>query len=76
MTYYHGFETPQMVFSGFPLWFFQKAQARGLADFVLRDIFGLARAPSAARPASVRATLPATSSTLVGARRRAAPQRR
>ena len=78
MTYYHGFESPQMVFSGFPLWFFQRAQARALADFVLRDIFGLTRSPSTVAPARVRAaalTLPSPS-TVVSARRAAAPQRR
>ena len=48
MTYYHGFESPQMVFSGFPLWQFQRAQARALGDFVLRDIFGLDRNPTPA----------------------------
>src|SRR5690242_18891072 len=26
MTYYHGGQTPQMVFSGFPLWYFQRKQ--------------------------------------------------
>jgi len=43
MTYYHGFDSPQMVFSGFPLWHFQKDQARALADFVLQDIFRLSK---------------------------------
>ena len=40
MTYYHGFQSPQMVFCGFPLWFFQRAQVVELSDFVLQDIFG------------------------------------
>lgn len=79
MTYYHGFETPQMVFSGFPLWFFQKTQARALGDFVLRDIFGLTRSASATVPARVQAaaTLPGTTTTsMLSAHRRAVPQRR
>jgi hypothetical protein len=54
MTYYHGFQSPQMVFSGFPLWFFQRTQARNLSQFVLTDIFQLARSPVAA-PAKVGA---------------------
>lgn len=58
MTYYHGLDFPaiipvpgaaqplaQVVFSGFPLWYFRRAQQIVLADFVLQDIFGHARAP-------------------------------
>jgi hypothetical protein len=54
MTYYHGFESPQLVFSGFPLWQFQRTQVTRLAQFVLTDIFQLPRTPSAA-PARVAA---------------------
>jgi hypothetical protein len=43
MTYYHGFQSPQMVFCGFPLWFFQRAQVQELSDFVLQEIFGYTR---------------------------------
>jgi hypothetical protein len=44
MTYYHGFQSGPVVFSGFPFWYFQKQQATKLVDFVLQDIWGLSRA--------------------------------
>jgi len=53
MTYYHGLQSPQMVFCGFPLWFFQRAQVQELSDFVLQEIFGFARGPAATQPARV-----------------------
>jgi hypothetical protein len=43
MTYYHGFESGPVVFSGFPVWYFQKAQGQALVDFVLHDIWGLSK---------------------------------
>src|SRR5262249_18148890 len=43
MTYYHGFESGPVVFSGFPLWYFQRSQVVALTDFVLHDIWGLNR---------------------------------
>ena len=43
MTYYHGFESGPVVFSGFPVWYFQKAQCQQLVDFVLHDIWGLSK---------------------------------
>ena len=49
MTYYHGFQTPQMVFSGFPLWFWQRKQVIELVDFVMQQIFQLPAPPSGAR---------------------------
>jgi hypothetical protein len=36
-----------VVFSGFPVWYFQKAQCQQLVDFVLHDIWG---SPSRPRP--------------------------
>ena len=51
MTYYHGFRTDQVVFSGFPLWHFSRPQAQYLADFVLQDIFGMEKSPPPPRPA-------------------------
>ncbi len=45
MTYYHGGESGTTVFSGFPPWHFQRAQAILLADFVLQRIWGLSREP-------------------------------
>ncbi|MEY4375340.1 MAG: hypothetical protein RL760_1507, partial [Candidatus Eisenbacteria bacterium] len=43
--YYHGREGPPFVFSGFPIWYFQRAQAISLLDFVLQRIWGLSRRP-------------------------------
>ncbi len=45
MTYYRGAEGGATVFSGFPLWYFQRAQAIQIGDFVLQRIWGLSRAP-------------------------------
>ncbi len=45
MTYYHGAECGPVVFSGFPLWYFQRAQVLQVADFVLQRLWGLSRAP-------------------------------
>jgi len=65
MTYYHGLDFPSafqhpthpapqalahVVFSGFPLWYFRRAQQLVLADFVLQDIFGHSRAPVPRQP--------------------------
>jgi hypothetical protein len=43
MTYYHGFESGPVVFSGLPVWYFQRTQGQGLVDFVLQDIWGYTR---------------------------------
>jgi len=43
MTYYHGLENGPLVFSGFPVWFFTRADGQALSRFVLTDIFGIAR---------------------------------
>jgi len=49
MTYYHGTEGGSVVFSGFPIWHFQRTQCAALTDFVLQDIWGMTRqAPQAA----------------------------
>jgi hypothetical protein len=45
MTYYHGPLGGKLVFSGFPLWYFQRSQVLALGDFVLQRIFGLSREP-------------------------------
>lgn len=44
MTLQHGSATGPVVFTGFDLWHFQRQQLIGLVDFVLRDLWGLARA--------------------------------
>lgn len=41
MTWYHGVESAQAVFTGFPLWEWTRADCAGLVDFVLHDIWGL-----------------------------------
>lgn len=43
MTYYHGNEANQFVFSGFSLWNYARQDCMGLIDFVLQDIWGLTR---------------------------------
>lgn len=45
MTYYHGTESGSVVFSGFPVWFFPRAQAIQVSDFVLQGVWGLPRRP-------------------------------
>ncbi len=76
MTYYHGFETPQVVFCGFPMWQFQRGQVERLADFVLRDIFGLTRSLAPAAPVRATAALPSAGRTGTVTRPAAAPLRR
>ncbi len=51
MTLYHGSENAPLVFSGFPLWYFQRGQAAGVIDFVLQDLWGMTKRTSATRPA-------------------------
>lgn len=53
MTYYHGFECGSVVFSGFPIWLFQRTQVATLVDFVLQDIWGLRREPGSGGGATV-----------------------
>jgi hypothetical protein len=43
MTLYHGTDCGPTVFSGFPLWYFQRAQAIQLGDFVLQRVWHLTR---------------------------------
>jgi hypothetical protein len=61
MTYYHGFQSPQVVFSGFPVWYFQRKQVIELVDFVMQQIFGLPAPPAGARgpdgPAPARSAI-------------------
>jgi hypothetical protein len=45
MTIYHGNDAQLFVFSGFPLWYFQRAQAIDVLDFVLGRVWGLSRKP-------------------------------
>ncbi len=48
MTYYHGFESGPVVFSGFPVWYFRRDQCQRLMDFVLQDVWGLDKHGAAA----------------------------
>jgi hypothetical protein len=43
MTLYHGSDNATFVFSGFPPWYFQRAQTIQLVDFVLQNVWGLPR---------------------------------
>lgn len=56
MTYYHGTVSPEVVFSGFSLWDWTKADCISLIDFVLQRIWGMNRRGDApdrlANPAS------------------------
>ena len=45
MTYYHGSQANQFVFTGFSLWSYVRQDCIGLVDFVLQDIWGLSRQP-------------------------------
>lgn len=45
MTVYHGGENSQVIFSGFPLWYFRRPHAIELADFVLQRMWGMTRRP-------------------------------
>ena len=45
MTIYHGHDSAPVVFSGFPPWYFQRAQGIQLVDFVLQDLWRLSRRP-------------------------------
>ncbi len=46
MTLYHGNENTPFVFSGFPLWYFQRTQSIGVLDFVLQRLWGVPRRPA------------------------------
>jgi hypothetical protein len=45
MTYYHGSQAHQFVFSGFSLWSYARPDCIQLVDFVLQDLWGLRRQP-------------------------------
>jgi len=56
MTYYHGPASSRFVFSGFPLWYFDRSEQIQVVDFVLNQIWGLPKTSVAARePARLRA---------------------
>jgi hypothetical protein len=43
MFYYHGRDNAPFVFTGFDIWSWSRADCQSLVDFVLSDIWGLAR---------------------------------
>src|SRR5262249_18313781 len=45
MTYYHGSQAHQFVFSGFGPWSYARSDCLGLVDFILQDLWGLHRDP-------------------------------
>jgi len=45
MTWYHGREANNFVFSGFAPWDYRRDDCMAIVDFVLHDIWGLERAP-------------------------------
>jgi len=45
MTYYHGYENPPFVMTGFDLWHYAKPQVTKLVDFVFQDIWGIQKSP-------------------------------
>ena len=54
MTYYHGLDYPPVVFSGFNFWYWRRSQCVALVDFVLGQIWGLARDAGAPRVATAQ----------------------
>jgi erythromycin esterase-like protein len=73
MTWYHGVESPELVFSGFPIWSWRRSDCQQLVDFVLQQIWHMEKhtgpatpfarrgavASSRAAPAAGRVHLPA-----------------
>jgi hypothetical protein len=45
MTLYHGSEAPGLLFSGFPVWYFTRADGLAIVDWVLQGYWGLTRSP-------------------------------
>jgi hypothetical protein len=62
MTYYHGNQNRQFVFTGFSPWSYARQDCIALVDFVLQDLWGLSRDPSVDRgsfaPAYIRSGTP------------------
>jgi hypothetical protein len=67
MTLYHGLENAPFVFSGFPLWYFSRAQAIQLGDWVLHDLWHLPREPLWRGIRAAPAPPPASSAAPAGA---------
>jgi hypothetical protein len=52
MTFYHGLDNTPLIFSGFNIWNFRRAQCIELADWVLQRVWHLDRDPAAPREPS------------------------
>ena len=50
MTYYHGYEKGPVMFSGFDVWSWSRADCARLVDAVLTGVWGLTRTPDPGRP--------------------------
>jgi len=64
MTYYHGNQTRQFVFSGFAPWNYARQDCIALVDFVLQDLWGIPRENidrGSFAPAYIRSGTPAPS---------------
>lgn len=57
MVYYHGRENAPTVFSGFDVWRWARADCQSLVDFVLGDIWGLAKGAPAPRTQAAAAAV-------------------
>lgn len=65
MTYYHGLQTPPVVFSGFNIWSYSRNDCIQLVDFVLQQIWGLPRENVVRGPSVPNAARPSTQPSLV-----------
>jgi len=63
MLYYHGRDNVPFVYTGFEPWDYTRDDCQGLVDFVLHDIWGLAKSAPGVRPgaAPLHVQRPATS---------------
>jgi hypothetical protein len=80
MTYYHGNLSERMVFTGFNVWDFTRADCVALVDFVLNELWGFTRSapapvPSATLAPAMRVVPAAPAREAVGGPGRASPAR-
>jgi hypothetical protein len=76
MLYYHGRDNVPFVFTGLDLWTWTRGDCQGLVDFVLQDIWGLAKSGPESRPS--RAAKPGSAALrgMGGSQKSIAPSRR
>ncbi len=58
MTWYHGVNAPNFVFSGFPVWAWRRSDVQMLFDFVLQRIWGLSKSTAPSSPSYRASTNP------------------